>query len=432
MSVLNLPYGSDQAVRYISMGLFASNTQRNTMLNRLTGPMPTQPDAENTMRVQSSTNYPIVVCKDLQKGPGDEVTFDLVNDINGKPIMGDETAEGKGEAFGFSQDKLRINQTRKPISAGGVMTQQRSRWTMRSLSKAAGQKYMDAFVDQMCLVHLAGARGFHDNIEWKIPLASDPKFSEICINPVRAPTKNRHYMSTGSGVEHIGAAANEISIATTDVMNTDVIDSLRTLLDSMPLPPSPVIFDGDQMATDAPLRILLASSEQYTSFVQSPGSNFRLLQSNAYARTPVDSKGKKNPLFMGDAALWNGILLVKMPKPIRFYAGDSLRYCASYSSTTETSTDLVPAAFGTQYAVDRALLLGGQALASALGKNPKTGNPFFWSEVELDHGNLLEVLIGMINGMSKIRFLVDYGADGEQYTDHGVMAIDTAVRIAGA
>ena len=70
---------------------------------------------------------------------------------------------------------------------------------------------------------------------------------------------------------------------------------------------------------------------------------------------------------------------------------------------------------------------GGQALAEAWGKNVKTGNPFFWSEKELDHADKLEVLVGAINGRSKIRFLVDHG-DAQQYTDYGVIAIDTAVR----
>jgi len=120
-----------------------------------------------------------------------------------------------------------------------------------------------------------------------------------------------------------------------------------------------------------------------------------------------------------------------MPKPIRFYANNSLRYCASYLTETETSTDLVPAAFGTTYAVDRSLLLGGQALATALGLNNKTGNPYFWSEKELDHGDKLEILIGMMNGSSKIRFLIDHGSAGKQYTDNGVLAIDSCVRIAG-
>ena len=58
--------------------------------------------------------------------------------------------------------------------------------------------------------------------------------------------------------------------------------------------------------------------------------------------------------------------MVKMPKPIRFYAGDTVRYCASYETETE-STCIVPASFGTTHAVDRAILLGGQSLAQAFG-----------------------------------------------------------------
>ena len=179
------------------------------------------------------------------------------------------------------------------------------------------------------------------------------------------------------------------------------------------------------MASDSPLRVLLCSSEQYTSFLQSNSGSFRTLQANAMARSQMAGQ---NPLFMGDAGLWNGILIIKMPKPIRFYSGDSLRWCASYTSESETATDLVPAAFSTTHAVDRALLLGGQALAEAWGKHVKTGNPFFFSEKELDHGDKLELLVGAINGRSKIRFEIDHG-DSKQFTDYGVIAIDTAVKL---
>lgn len=426
MSITNLPYGSDQAIRIQSAGLFAACMQRNTTLNRLTGAMPTQGDAESNMRVQSSNKYPIVLCKDLSKTAGDEITFDLINPLGGKPIMGGANAEGMGRSLSFSQDALRINQTRYPVSAGDAMTQQRTRWQLRTLARTAAEEYMNRLSDQLLLVHMAGSRGFHDNIEWAVPLASDADFASICINPVLAPTKNRHYMSTGSGIEHITGAGNEISISTTDVLNSDVVDAIRTLVDSMPLPPSPVVFEGDRMASDSPLRVLLVSSENYTSFVQS--TNFRTLQAQAMARS---SAAGGNPLFQGEAGLWNGILIVKMPKPIRFYAGSALNYCGSYLTETETTTDLVPAAFGTTYAVDRSLLLGGQALATALGLNNKTGNPYFWSEKELDHGDKLEVLIGMMNGSSKIRFLIDHGSLGKQYTDNGVIAIDSAVKIAG-
>ena len=423
----NLPYGSPQAIKIQSAGLFAANMQRNTTMNRLTGKMPQQSAAEATIRKQSSSEMPIVRCMDLQKMAGDEITFDLINPMGGKPIMGSNNAEGLGRSMSFSQDRLRINQARYPISAGDTMTQQRTPHQLRTLGRALGEAYMNRLNDQQILVHLAGARGFHDNIEWAVPKASDADFASIMINPVKAPTKNRHFMSTGSGIETIKAAASEITLTSTDVMNADVVDAIRTTLDSMAVPPPPVIFEGDKMANDSPLRVLLVSSEQYASFLQSNSGNFRTLQSNAMARA---QQAGNNPLFMGEAGLWNGILIVKMPKPIRFYSGDSLRWCSSYTSETETSTDLVPAAFAASgHAIDRAILMGGQALAEAWGKHVKTGMPYFFSEKELDHGVKLELLLGMINGRSKIRFEIDHG-DTKQFTDYGAMCIDTVVKLA--
>ncbi len=424
MAQTNIPYGSPQAVTVQSAGLFAASMQRPTTIGRLTGKLPQQADAEASLRFQSGNELPVVRCMDLSKTAGDEITFDLINPTGGKPIMGEKYAEGQGDKMDFSQDSLRINQARKPISAGGKMTQQRTPHQLRQLARSLAQNYMTRLEDQLAVTHLAGARGFANDIEWAVPLASDADFASICVNPVKAPTRNRHFMSTGSGIESIAASGNEITLATTDVMNIDLVDALRTKLDSMPLPPPPVRVEGDQMSQDSPMRVLLCSSEQYTALVQS--TNFRTFQANAMARAQM---AKSSPLFMGEAGLWNGILIMKMAKPIRFYAGNAVNWCASLTSTTETTTDLVPAAFGTTYAIDRALLLGGQALAEAFGKARQTGNPYFWSEKELDHGDKLEVLIGAIFGKSKVRFDIDHGTS-VQPTDFGVMAIDTAVRIA--
>lgn len=423
MSKTSVGYGSPQAIRLQSVALFSACMQRLTVLNRLSGKMPTQSDSEDKMRFQSSNDYPIVRCKDLSRGPGDEITFDLVQPIGGKPIMGSAYAEGNGDAMDFANDALRINQYRKPISAGDTMSQQRTPHQLRSLARAQAMRFMKRYEDQSALVHLAGARGSDNNIEWAIPLASDPEFASIMINPVRAPTRNRHYLASSGSLKRVVASGNEITIASTDTMTADVIDALRTKLDSMPLPPQGVRFEGDQAADDAPLRVLLVSSEQYTSIVQS--TNFRTFQANAMARA---SLAKNHPIFLGEAGLWNGILIVKMPKPIRFLAGDSLRWCASTGSTTETATDLVPAAFGTTFAIDRAILLGGQALGEAFGKNRNSGESYFWSEKELDHGDKIEVLIGGVGGKSKIRYLMDFGT-GMEYTDHGVICIDTAVKL---
>jgi N4-gp56 family major capsid protein len=422
----NIATGSNQAQTLQAYAIFAATMQRLSNLGRMAGPFPTAKETGNKLRVQSSSGYPIVRCKDLQKVAGDNVTFDLVNPIYGKPIMGGATAEGKGEAMNFSQDSLKINQTRKPVSAGDTMSQQRTDHELKELARASVYGYMPRLEDQLCLVHLAGARGFQDNVEWVVPLAADADFSSICVNTVQAPSNNRHFMSTGSGIEAIAASGNDITIETTDTMNIDVVDGIAAYLDDMALPPAPCVFKGDEMAIDSPLRVLLVSTLQYNDILQS--TNFRTLQSNAMSRA---AHAKNLALYRGDAGLWNGILIVKMPKAIRFYANDPINWCASATSETETTTDLVPAGFSTTHAVDRALLLGSQALGEAFGKSKQNGQPYFWSEKLLDHGDKLEVLLGMINGKSKIRFSVDHGTGGDQPTDYGVMAIDTAVTLQG-
>lgn len=72
------------------------------------------------------------------------------------------------------------------------MSQIRSPADLRKLGKPLAQSQMDAYCDQSLLVHMAGARGYHDNIEWRIPTDTHANFNEIMVNKVKAPTKNRH------------------------------------------------------------------------------------------------------------------------------------------------------------------------------------------------------------------------------------------------
>ena len=434
MSETSILTGADQAIKLQSIGLFHAVKQRPTTLNRLAGTFPKGTEAEAGLKLQTKNSYPIVRAKDLQKAAGDTIQFDFINPPGGKPFMGRSYVEGKGYAMTFASDSLVINQTRYPLSAGDTMSQQRTVHQLRNLAMAMGYGYMVSLSDQRLLVHMAGARGFASGGEWIVPLASDADFTNIMINSVEAPTYNRHFCSNGSGIEHMSATGSEHNISTGDVANLDMIDSIRTWIDSVDFPPAPVIFDGDQAAYDAPLRVLLCSSEQYTSIIQSATGavNFRTLQAQAMARAQL---AKNNPLFMGDAQLWNGILIVKMPKPIRFYAGNAINWCASATSSTETTTDLVSTAFSTTHAVDRALLLGGQAVAEAWGNfrvegGKKMDGPFFISEKWLDHGDKLEIVTGLVDGISKIRFNVNTGVQTEP-TDVGIVAIDTAVRLAG-
>lgn len=427
--------GSPLAMHVQAAGLFAQSMQRNSTLGRLSGPMPKgEAAAANVIRHQTATDMPIVKTMDLSRGRGDEVEFHFLQPVGAYPIMGSRHAEGKGTGLSYDKARVRVNQARFPVDLGDTMTGLRSAVDYRRVGRPVAQSLMDSYLDQSILTHLAGARGSQNNIEWRLPTADHPEFAEMAVNPVMAPTRNRHYIAQGgtSGAfadsiapfTTCAVSGNEMTgFMSTDVLNMDTVDAIRTLIESITLPPPAVKIPGDVVAEDSPLRVLLVSPAQYHLFSQD--KNFRQFQANAMARA---SKAKNHPLFLGECGLWNGVLIMKQPKPIRFYAGDTIKYCADYQSEAELSTT-VPASFSTTHAVDRAILLGGQALAQAFAASGHGGMPFFWKEKEFDHGDKMELLIGAIQGLSKVRWNVDQGDGSKQFTDHGVIAIDTAVPI---
>lgn len=421
MSKTNTPYGAPTNLVTQAAGLFATHLRRNSTLNLLSGPMPKgEAGAEATLRKQTTQHLPIVRVQDLGKNKGDEVTFNLLNPVGGYPIMGSEYAEGRGVGLSLSEDRLRVNQARFPVDLGNVMSQIRSPADLRKLGKPVAQSQMDAYCDQSLLVHMAGARGFQDSIDWRVPTTDHPKFNEIMVNRVKAPTKNRHFLVSGDGVSQVNVNAGEVTLATTDQFSLDTVDSMRTLMDEMVLPPPIVKFEGDVAAEDSPLRVWLVSPSQYNWFARQ--KDFRTFQGAALARA---SQANQHNIFKGDVGLWNNFIIRKMPRPIRFYSGDVIKYCASYTSAEESDM-LVPESFADKFAVDRSIILGGQAIGEAFASSDKSGVPFFWSEKEMDHGDKWEVLQGVIRGVSKIRFDVNTG-DSNELTDYGVTVVDSVV-----
>lgn len=427
MSKTTVGAGSPNAQHVQAAGLFFQSMQRNGVLNSMAGKVPrSEAGVAEGLRKQSTTDMPIVRCEDLTRGKGDEVEFHFVQPVNAYPIMGNEIAEGKGVGINLDNTRVRVNQVRFPVDLGNAMTDIRSPVEFRKIGRPIAQSLIDSYQDQVTLTHLAGARGFHNNSEWRIPTADHPKFADMAVNPVKAPSKNRHFIADGDAIKPFALSSTDVDLAATDLLTMDTVDSIRTVIESIALPPPAIKLPEDKMASDSPLRCLLVSPAQYHTFAADP--NFRQFQASAIARA---SKAGNHPLFAGEVGLWNGILISKMAKPIRFYAGDTIKYCAAHDSETESNA-LVPTSFGTTHAVDRALLLGGQALAQAFGKSKHGGMPFFWKEKSFDHDDKDELLIGAILGMMKLRWLVEQGDGTSHYTDHGVIAIDTAVPIIGA
>lgn len=419
--------GSALARKLYSVALFAQTQKAPGFSRSLTGPAPTTGDALNKLKGQTSPDMPVVRVTDLSKTAGDTISVDLFGVIGGKPIMGDADAEGQGEKLTSSSMDVSIDLTTKVVDAGGKMSQQRTVHDLRNIAMAQLVSYFARLDDQATLVHLAGARGSQATKDWIVPLASDGDFASIMVNSVKAPTRNRHYVASGNylvnGGEQLG------SIATTDLLKLEHIDGLRTLLDEMDYPLQPVKIADDPAAADEPMWVLYVSPRQWSTLLGNTGSTgIRAFQQNAWNRA---SYGSKHPLFKGEVGMWNGILVKKLNRAIRFGTGDSAKIVTSANAATATETSqAIAAAVTANFAVDRGLLLGAQALANVYGRNKASDYHFAWYENKYNFGRALEVAGDCMGGKAKTRF--NYGTDAApEPTDHGVLVLDTVVSLQG-
>ncbi len=430
MSQTTVPVGSPLARKIFGAALFANTQRQPSLMNNLTGAAPKQSAAEAKLKGQTSPDMPLVRVTDLTKSQGDQVSVDLINQTGGKPIMGDKQAEGKGERLDMSSMDIRIDLATKVVDAGGKMTQQRTVHNLRGLAMANLQGWFRRFNDQSTIVHLAGTRGSQVGTDWVVPMASDPEFAEIMINPVKAPTFNRHWVADGTSLVQGGQALN--SIDTTDTFKLEHLDHLGAIIDDMEFKLQPIKIAGDAAADDEPLYLLLVTNRMWQSILTNTAANslqWRTFLQNAWNRASSFTGPKKHPLFTGEAGIWHNILVRKMDRAIRLNPGDSVSYCTQAGQATAAQADVTIPTLQPGFAVDRGMLLGAQALAHVYGKNQGSDTYANWMENRYNFERNLEVAGEVMCGKAKLRFSVPDARGNKIPTDHGVMVLDTVVNL---
>lgn len=389
-------------VKKFSVALFARLARKQGFRGKLTGPAPQDGEAARGLRQESNAGYPIVEIRDLTKGSGDQVSYDIVDIATGKPVMGDRRLSGRGMALNFGSQTVRIDQYRGMVDPGGRMTQQRTLHDLRMLALANLEGWNNTLLDNLTHVHLAGSRGYQTGRDWNVPLASDPDFTSICINPINPPTYNRRWIS-GHGLGSISVLDN------TDTLNLYVLDELRTQIDESDYPLQGVRLENDpQQDDDEPLYVMYVSPRGYDQLRNTTSPmDWNTLVSTAVTRGSVTG----HPLFGNGAIMWRGILIRKTRRVIRFATGNTVQEYASDGVTVNTTA--APVGF------DRAILMGAQALGVAYGQNTKSRFYINWHEEETDHGNRIEVSTSIMGGYSKLTFNLN-----NTLTDHGVWAVD--------
>lgn len=421
MAETNVASGSPIAVKHYSAALFANTLKGTSAVENLVGPV--EPSAAMEMVAgQTQPGMPIVRIDNLAKDAGDVVSLDLVDTVSGEPLMGDVNREGKGDTLSFSSMEIRIDLASKVIDAGGSMSQQRTKHNLREIALAQLSGYFPRLDTQESLVHLAGARGSQSGSDWTIPLQSAPNFASIMVNPVKAPTYNRHFVVNGASLVQGGQQLG--SILSADALKLVHLDALRKRLDDMDQPLQSVKLAGDRAAQTSRMWVFLATPNQY-SVLLTEGS-LRAFQQNAVNRAAYFDT--RHPLLAGEVGMWNGIFVIKNERAIRFMPGESTRIVTAGNAATATETDqIVNPALTPGYAVERGLLLGAQALGVAYGKTRVSGMQFGWREHWYNFESNLEVMGERVSGKAKVRLLGNDSTGAKVPTDFGVIAVDSAV-----
>lgn len=397
-----------QANKLYQAALFTAANRNRSMVNILTeqqeAPKAVSPDKKSTK--QTSAGAPVVRITDLKKERGDEVSISIMHKLSQLPTMGDQRIEGRGEDLSRADFSLRIDQGRHLVDAGGRMSQQRTKFNLVSSARTLLGTYFNDLQDQCAVIHLAGARGDFMADDVIVPLASHRDFKKIMINDVMPPTHNRHFFG--------GDATSLEAVDSSDVFTLSLVDNMALFIDEMAHPLQPVRLKGDELYGEDPYYVLYVTPRQWNDwYTSTSGKDWNQMMVRAVNR----SKGFNHPLFKGECAMWRNILVRKYAgMPIRFYTGSKVWVSNNDLAATAQQIEV-------KTNIDRAMLLGAQALANAYGQ--KDGGHFNLVQKKTDMDNRTEIAINWINGLKKIRFEDKTG----RMQDHGVIAVDTAVRL---
>jgi N4-gp56 family major capsid protein len=415
------------AIKKFSTAVFNEVVRSSTSWDGMVGPAPKNLKdtlKNNDGRLETSPEYPVVQIVDLKNSRGDRVSVDLFNQITGNMTMGDNDITNDRSKMDYNSKEIIINQFRKSVSPGGRMTQQRTTHNLRMYAKSQLSAHFKRYIPQNRLIHMAGARGDQIGRSWAIPLDTDPGFSDQIINPIFAPSFDRHFYAGGKD-----SIAN---LTTTDIITLDDLDMIAAVIDEDEHPIQPVMAKASEELgmSDQLKAIVMLTPRQYDRLLRQTTSTASLRDFQKY-----DSllKGSKYKLLRGECGIWRNMLIKRAGShAVRFNVGTDVTVTQdsnTYSTTTSTVPDLHTggtglAAVAGNWAVDRALIIGGSAAYDVFGAYGPT-DVMKWVEGMENDDNDWYCTVGGMGGFQKAMF--DDG-DG-RHNDYGVMVMDSVAPI---
>jgi N4-gp56 family major capsid protein len=296
---------------------------------------------------------------ELEKSAGDQIKYDLLMQMTGAGVTGDNRMRDNEEALVYHQDTVNIDQLRN-AHAFRRMSQQRTLHDMRMDAKANLADWFAGVFDSYMFRCLCGDT------------------SLVHGQTATAPTSNH--------IIYSGDASSQTGLGNNDQFSLADIDYAKEKAKTLTPPIRPTVVDGKEMyvcilhpysVTD--LRLDVANS----AYVDWPTIQMM-----------ANQRGSSNPIFTGALGVYNNVILME---------------------STRVLSGLTGAAAST---VVRNLFLGAQAGVFAMGgaydsiERSRVGkdNLMSWYEEIDDYGNEKGISVGSIFGINKSVFNShDYG-----------------------
>lgn len=298
---------------------------------------------------------------DLEKTAGDSIKYDLLMQMTGSGVRGDNRMRDSEEALVYHQETIEIDQLRN-AHAFRRMSQQRTLHNLRSDAKSNLADWFAGQYDQILLDQLCG------------------NATNTFANTPTTPTQNQRIVS-GDVARSATLSTDEAAISSNDQFTLADMDYAKESAKTLTPPIRPTEVNGKDMF------IVVLHTYSVTDLRLDVGNS-------AYTDWPTiqlyaQKRGDSNPIFTGALGVYNNMILY-----------ESTRIYEPVSN------------------VRRNLFLGAQAGAFAMGsaydsmESSRLGkdNLMSWYEQKDDYGNEKGIAVGNIFGIrSNVFNSLDYG-----------------------
>lgn len=329
--------------------------------------------------IGEDSNSPIQLVTELTKNErGSKCIMQLVQDLQGDGTVDDEILEGREEQLVNEAITLTLSQLRHAVKDKGRMSEQTTILRFRTLAKDKLGFWFGDKLDELAFLVMSGV-AFTLKLDGSARSGASQLPLLAFAADVTAPTTNRQYFC--------GTATATNNIALTDKITWNDCIAIRA------------------RATRSRLKPIRMNGKAYFILMLSPESARDLKSDNDYktAAAQARERGKQNPLFTGEFADVDGILIYEAEKVKTTFGAAS------------------GAKFGTSGTVNGSqnLFIGAQAMGYA-----RIGDPSWDESDNTDYKNKTGIAHGQIIGMKKPRFKSI--PNGNTTEDFGVMQVYAA------